>query len=836
MHILIDLQGAQNGSRHRGIGRYTLSFVETLCRLSLGRHRISVLLNSSFDNCDQIKERFRGYVNECDVHLWSPFGDPSFRWIGNDLRRKASEYLREAVIHEVAPDVVLLSSTIEGCDDATVTTIKKFFGDTPTAAIFYDAIPYIYPEKYLSDPREKWWYEEKIEQLVRSDLLLSISQSSRCEAIKYFDVSPKDVVSISTALSDELRRTSTQSDVQIDLAEYGISCKYILYTGASDARKNLSALIRAYYSLPAPLREQYQLVLAGGMPSEHEFHLKKVAAEADDGSGQTIFTGWVDDRTLVALYDRAHLFVFPSYHEGFGLPVLEAMHFGIPVIGSNVSSVPEVIGLKEALFDPHSVDSIASTMERALTDSKYLTRLKRNSKERSKAFSWEKTASLALSEFEERFGEVTRPRLEVPEELHVLTICALLGDDLNRLSAEWVTEVIEESLPPPNRRNKVFVDVSELHVRDSQSGIQRAVKNILKNLSDVVGDKYDVVPVYTTISDQYMVSQKVGWEIIPNYRAHPSPTPDIQPGDIFLGLDFHDVLVPLRAAAYDEMRDKGARVYFVVYDMLPLKLSKYFSSQVTLNFKKWLSTVSKLDGLVCISKSVADDVLSWAQATLLERCEPLRVGWFHLGAELKRESGAPMGREVAGAIAKFDGKPVFLSVGTLEPRKRQDQILSAFEELWAGGTAAILVLVGRRGWSTNDFISRLLNNSRMRKQLFWFEDANDSELVALMQASSALIAASEDEGFGLPLIEAAELSLPIIARDIPVFREILCDGALYFKGLAGGDLAEAIQYWLELWKRDEHPRPPAELALDWRTSTEQLVDVVFRGKWQSSFF
>ena len=141
-------------------------------------------------------------------------------------------------------------------------------------------------------------------------------------------------------------------------------------------------------------------------------------------------------------------------------------------------------------------------------------------------------------------------------------------------------------------------------------------------------------------------------------------------------------------------------------------------------------------------------------------------------------------------------RPSFLMVGTVEPRKGHTQALAAFEKLWEQGLDANLVIVGNQGWNMESLADRLRHHPEQGKRLFWLEGISDEYLEKIYAASTCLIAASEGEGFGLPLIEAAQHKLPIIARDIPVFREVAGEHAHYFNGLEPQVLADAIKHWL----------------------------------------
>ena len=153
-------------------------------------------------------------------------------------------------------------------------------------------------------------------------------------------------------------------------------------------------------------------------------------------------------------------------------------------------------------------------------------------------------------------------------------------------------------------------------------------------------------------------------------------------------------------------------------------------------------------------------------------------------------------------------------VGTIEPRKGHAHVLDAFDQLWSRGLDVNLVIVGAEGWRhlrpnmrrvIPQIIARLRSHPEWGRRLFWVSRASDEYLEKIYATSSCLIAAAEGEGFGLPLIEAARHGLPIIARDIPVFREVAGEHAFYFAGKDSDVLAEAIKQWLVLHERGEHP-------------------------------
>uniref|UniRef100_UPI00374CCA17 glycosyltransferase n=1 Tax=Undibacterium sp. TaxID=1914977 RepID=UPI00374CCA17 len=176
-----------------------------------------------------------------------------------------------------------------------------------------------------------------------------------------------------------------------------------MYTGGIDLRKNIEALIRSYASLPPVLRQQHQLAIVCSVQPTDRERLEKLARQSGLAKDDVILTGFVPDEDLPVLYNACELFVFPSWHEGFGLPALEAMACGAPVIAANTSSLPEVIGREDALFDPHSETAIAAKMHQALTDRSWSDDLRLHGLRQAKMFSWNASAKRAIAAFEQQF-------------------------------------------------------------------------------------------------------------------------------------------------------------------------------------------------------------------------------------------------------------------------------------------------------------------------------------------------------------------------------------------------------------------------------------------------
>lgn len=271
----------------------------------------------------------------------------------------------------------------------------------------------------------------------------------------------------------------------------------------------------------------------------------------------------------------------------------------------------------------------------------------------------------------------------------------------------------------------------------------------------------------------------------------------------------------------------------MVHDLLPIQMPEFFPPGADVNHNKWLQAVTQFDSAICVSKTVANNLIDWLTINNPQRKGAFRVSWSHHGADVKNSAptyGLPKNAEQT--LAQLNARPSFLMVGTLEPRKGYLQTLEAFTQLWQEGVDINLVIVGSEGWkglpenmrrTIPEIVSCLRNHPELNKRLFWLEAISDEFLEKVYATSTCLIVASEGEGFGLPLIEAAQHGLPIIARDIPVFREVAGEHAFYFGGELPSEFAHSITKWLQLYVAGQHQPSNGMPWLTWEQSTKQLL-------------
>jgi glycosyltransferase involved in cell wall biosynthesis len=1002
MKLLLDLQGAQCQSRHRGIGRYTLALSRAFLERAVQQHDVRLLFNTRFDTpTDSLIATFGKHaLPEQRVMLEVPEGIRAQPGGNAWLRQAAARTMRHA-IECLDADIVWHSSVLEGyVDDAVLPDTRP--SGVASVATLYDLIPLHNADEYLGHPRVRQWYEQSVEILRRSDRLFAISEWVRQDAIQRLGLSPERVVTIGAAVDASFTPADPDPLASGELhRRYGIARPFVLYNGGFDPRKNVAALIHAFATLPQALRAAHQLVIVGRTKQEEMARLTAVMRKAQLPVDSVVYTGFVPDSDLVRLYTECALFVFPSLMEGFGLPPLEAMACGAPVIASDAASLSEVIGRRDALFDPKRIESISERMAAVLGDQAFAVELHKYGPKHAASFSWDAVASRALDAIQvlvdhrRSINSVTRRQLRpalacilaagtsapawlnelgaptisapkmpdddnqpwtVPDTERVLYItepgtarslekimqmrpgtllvqtgqrvastppdagtlhAAYKGNGYPGLLALWNghAETVELGLTPlldnalgvlctdeslarqiraqakamslpdivvlpahetsqacmqqlehdycthplareadllddldaiegkpdddalaaiatavvaargPNIVRKWLVDVSSIAENDIRTGIQRVVRNILSHWLRAAPSGVRIEPVRFS-SGRYHYARRYTLDLLDLEDVSlPEDAVDVASGDSFIGLDW---AINNIAAAEPQLRawhQRGVNMHFIVNDLLPINLPDMFHPYARGRFEDWLRRIASIaDRLICISQATANDLRRWLPSAALHYqfgIAPV-IGHFPLGVDATLGNTASTPRPQL--VDAMQARPTLLMVGTIEPRKGYDQALDACDHLWKTGADFNLVIVGHFGWLMEMLRTRLEQHSRRNQHVFWIDDANDAELDAIYRASSALLAASWGEGYGLPLIEAARRGLPVIARDLPVFREVMGEHAYYFIAPTAMDLADALHSWLAA------PSPHRACAVaqwpSWEQSAARLADVI----------
>ncbi len=269
--------------------------------------------------------------------------------------------------------------------------VRPLLCTTPTVVTIHDCIHLLFPE-YLPS-RMHWRYAHAMmgSAIRRSALVFTVSEASRRDILHFYPwADPDRVQVVPNALDDALLSDPGEEEMARVKERYQIRGRFVLYAGNIKPHKNLDRLIRAYAQLKArPGHDDVKLIIIGDDATRYPA-LRRCVESA--GVRQDVrFFGFVPDGTLAALYRMASVFAFPSLYEGFGLPPLEAMACGTPVVTSRISSLPEVFGDAAVLVDPHSVDDIAAGIERVLGNAGFRAELVERGRARVKLFSWERS-------------------------------------------------------------------------------------------------------------------------------------------------------------------------------------------------------------------------------------------------------------------------------------------------------------------------------------------------------------------------------------------------------------------------------------------------------------
>ena len=276
----------------------------------------------------------------------------------------------------------------------TLTHYGPRFSKIPTIVSVMDLSYLHYPETFKKNDLYQLtkWTEYSVKKAKK---VITISNSSKDDIIKYYKVRPDKVKVVHLGL----KNLSMNALSEKELSEFGVNKKFILFVGTLQPRKNIARLIEAFSLLNPGLISDHQLVVIGKKGWLYEDILS--APERFNVKDKVVFLDYISDEDLPTFYRKAEVFVLPSLYEGFGLPVLEAMRYGCPVITSNVSSLPEAGGDAAQYFQPDDVNDIRKTIEKVLTDKELREKMIERGREHYKKFTWEKAAKEVLGAIEE---------------------------------------------------------------------------------------------------------------------------------------------------------------------------------------------------------------------------------------------------------------------------------------------------------------------------------------------------------------------------------------------------------------------------------------------------
>jgi glycosyltransferase involved in cell wall biosynthesis len=430
---------------------------------------------------------------------------------------------------------------------------------------------------------------------------------------------------------------------------------------------------------------------------------------------------------------------------------------------------------------------------------------------------------------------------------------------------------------------KIFIDCTDTHVSRSNTGIQRVVRSFVAHASDA-GRAFGVecIPVayhdagfipITTVNpavmsgvrrslrqtldqwyfriahfvarllpwppaQRFMLSQRqtfgLAWMLYSPValwnriirkppdtgRAAPQPA-EMRRGDILYLPDAAwctDSMAELR-----QLRARGVRIVILLYDIIPLTHPELCNPGHVTRFGRWFGDIRGIvDAMLCISRFTLSDCRKHFPET---HRIPAEV--TYLGEDLPAPSVTTIGHKRLAAALDTQA-PVFLCVGTLDARKNQVSLLEAFERVWARHPETRLILIGRPGWRSDALVRRIRAHMHFDRELFWFDDVHDADLVLSYARARALVFPSISEGFGLPLVEALSLAVPVLASDIEVFREIGQSWVRYFDPAEPAQIAESVLATLSR-TRDEDAQAAQSFSWpSWEDSTRGMIDALVR--------
>lgn len=781
VRLVVDLQACQTDSRDRGIGRYAMSLVQAIAFELDERDELIVAI----DMADTRRARdLRNALRRKRVRAKVvSYGYPTIQHSDTSraIRRLAGQ-LRSKFYASLRPDVLLISSFFETGTPFSTELDWKALERIPAAVVGYDVIPLLFPDHYLLEEYfVTGWYRERVEELPKFDLVLSISEATKKDLIRCLGMAESQMVVIGAGFDETLVCPYDGPAGQRYLHELGVERPFVLMVGNGDWRKNTVGALQAFASLPESLRSAHDLVLTQVGNDVRQLLEEKYADLCD----HVHVLGRVNDATLALLYSECRILYFPSYYEGFGLPVLEAMAFDKPVLSSNAGALPEVVYDPRTLFDPESHSEGVMLLAQALADEQFRDEIRRGAREHALEFTWKRTAQQAIRALR-ALANRGKPKQVSPGAAGQWPAAG----DIVLMADAWMEagasgeRALEDGLHAIIRggKRRVLVDITEIIRLDARTGIQRVTRRFFEGLAAIAraSNSFEVEPFFWT-EQGILYARDFARDKLDVPCKGPDVRVQVQPSDLVFMLDsswwqperFDDFHARVHAA--------GGEVVWMVHDLIPIRFPETCEPGMDKAFEAWLTHAAlSADGFICNSEATRSDLESFMDGLVSPGALRPWARSVHLGCDLDvdRDSGPSV--ECVALRAAIGERPYFTALGTLEPRKDHQTILDAFELLWARGLDVALVIVGKQGWNVEALVERIGQHPEQGRRLFWLRGATDGDVRYLLEGTAALVQASIWEGFGLPLIEAGSLGVSLLVSDIAVFREIAGDGATYF--------------------------------------------------------
>lgn len=822
MRLVVDLQACQTDSRDRGIGRYAMSLVEAIAsELDSGDELVIAIDMADAGRARDLRIELRRRRVPAKVVA---YGYPAASHTdASPAARTLAGQLRSRFFASLEPDALLVCSLFEYGTRFSTELDWVVLESVPTALVVHDLIPLLFPLHYL--PQGEFvtdWYQAKLQDIRQFDVVLSNSESTKADHISRLGMAENRIAVIGAGFDEKLVCSYDEADGQRRLQELGITRPFVLMVGNGDWRKNTLGALQAFADLPRGLRDAHELVLTqAGDDVEQALEQEYASLRR-----QVHILGRVDDATLALLYRECRVLYFPSHYEGFGLPVLEAMALDAPVISSNAGALPEVVHDPAFLFDPDSRHEGVALLARVLADESFREAVRHGVREHALAFTWEKTARKAVQALRGlsvdglRKTAVSVAQWPLQQDVDLMADACMEAD----VSGE---RALEDGLRAIALRGvrRVLVDITEIVRLDARTGIQRVTRRFFAGMAAIAREHggFEVEPFCWT-ENGIRYARGYAREHLGVPCAGEDGAVQVQPSDLVFMLDsswwsperFDDLHARVHAAA--------GEVVWMVYDLIPIRFPETCDPGMPPAFTAWLThAVRAADGFVCISEATRHDLETFMDDVLAPGTRRPWTRSVHLGCDLDPDAQSVSSEKGAALRSAIGGRPYFTALGTVEPRKDYKTVLDAFDLLWARGADVALVVIGKAGWHVDELVERISRHPERDKRLFWVQGASDGDVRSLLEGSSALIQASIWEGYGLPLIEAGALGIPLIASDIAVFHEIAGDSAIYFPV---GDAA-ALARIADLMRGPWSERKMKVIGFqDWEQASMSLVKVL----------
>ncbi|WP_269616342.1 glycosyltransferase [Prochlorococcus marinus] len=752
MKIIIDLQGCQlDGHRVRGIGRYSLSLIKKLIRISIN-HEFILFANACLNNISSdFEEELLEFKNRVSYVKWYGPNLNVLEVSNNQVRFEVSKKLRSYALSLINGDILLLTSFFDGYNDQSVISLDHKFNLPPVASVIHDLIPLSHPKDYLDiNLGYKQFYLNMLEELSSIDCFLTNSEFTKNELKRLTSLDPNLIFNISSGCNKEIFNPNVnQADKLFREKNLGL---YILYCGAADPRKNLKRLLKSYSLLKDNLKTTYKIILVGEIG---ESALKDIYSWRDQfeiSDDQLLLMGFVTDEELAALYRNCSLFVFPSIHEGFGLPVLEAMSCGAPVIASNRTSIPEILGESTYTFNPYNIDEITLLIENCLENQILLNNLKKNSKERSSFFSWDITANLVLEKLEQLVQSKKSNSIRF--------------DDWNLISEYKRSSynLILDSL------------ISDLATCSEDMHLKKLVR-VISTCIHLIQVEFDL----DLRAFQFNKNKSINWQIEGPFDSNYSLSILNQEialaaneynnlnlkiniteglGDYkidYLFLKDHPALFNL----FNSSQSKQNKKFILSRNMYPPRVHDMDSRFNCLHAYGWEETGFPADWVNDFNQYLQGITVMSAQVkkTLIDNGVSIPIHICSLGIDHIRKI------KVDTSYVIHAKKYKFLHISSCFPRKGIDCLLEAYGNSFSKDDNVSLIIKTFPNPHNNVF--KLLKyhqsiNDKYPHVVVIEEDLKLPQIKSLYLQSDCLIAPSHGEGFGLPIAEAMALEIPVM--------------------------------------------------------------------------